>query len=504
MSLNPKWTPMRWRCGPIAAAESAKSGKPAGNTAGGFRRTADPWIKPAMLDLLDGTPINCLVVDWAAGGKADETQQWLLKPLIEAGRRKGIRFVGRVTAKDGLPAIAAAGQAAGLEALLLPGPVTTSLALPTIALSSRDSVDWDHLTDTFALNGNPWPGAEVRSFNPEPGSASPAEPAGPTRDPWVSSNGWVSLLARVMAPGKTLWLEVEPKDAGKMLPAEQYCLAVADARASGCRWIIDLDEPLRASLAAHAPEATATWKKIAAMNAFFEKHPEWGEGSSAGVLTVVSDFRGDNAGMSNEVLNLLQRQHMPFVVADRGRPLAPRIAGKRAVLWVDDTEPTAEQHKLLMQFVDQGGMVIAPKYWGPAGVASHQEDWLFGYDVYPVGKGTLVVATEGYTDPFQLDIDTHILVGHENDPFRLFNPGTVNCFIGSDVAANKEIVHVLNYDAPHPVEYLTLWVHHSASAATLWSADDSTPLKRTEENGGTSFDLPPVAVYYAVEIERQA
>lgn len=508
MTVNPKWTPMRWRCGPLGVAQPETPGKPVGSMRRGFQRAAEPWADPALLDLLDDTSINCLVVDWASGGKADETQQWLLLPLIEAGRRKGISFVGRVTAKEGLPAIASAGRAAGLEALLLPGPVSEPLDLPVIASFSRDSVDWDHLTDTFAVSGNPWPGGVLPRFylqnqsSPQPASAHP-EPAGPTMDPWVDSNGWVSLLARSIAPGKTLWLEFPPKDPAMPLPAQQYCLAVADARASGCRWIIDLDEPTRAALAARAPEATAAWKQIAAMNAFFDQHPQWAEGSSVGVLTVVSDFR-DNAGMSNEVLNLLQRQHVPFVVADRGRPLAPSVTGKRAVLWVDDPEPTAEQHALLMRFVAQGGLLIAPKYWGPKGVVSHQEDWLFGYDVYPVDKGRIVVATDGFADPFQLDRDTHILVGHEHDPFRLFNPGLSNCFISSLPGTHKEIVHVLNYSAPRPVDYLTLWIQRSALSATLWSVADSKPLKCLAENGGTSFALPPVEVHYAVEIERQS
>ncbi len=115
-----------------------------------------------------------------------------------------------------------------------------------------------------------------------------------------------------------------------------------------------------------------------------------------------------------------------------------------------------------------------------------------------------MAATEGFTDPFQLDRDTHILVGHQNDPFRLFNPGLTNCYIGADTAAHKSIVHVLNYSAPYPAEYLSVWIDQSAAAATLWSVGSSKPLKCIAEDGGTRFDLPPVDVYYAVEIERQA
>lgn len=498
MSLNPNWTPMRWRCGPIAV-QSNSSGEQGGSASSGSQKLAEQWSDPAMLRLLDRTPINCLVVDWAAGGPTDAAQQTALQPLIEAGRRKGISFVGRVTTKDGLSAIASAGHAAGLEALLLPGPVPENLALPAIALFPRDNVDWDHVTGIFALNGNAWPGVG----SPAAQQADTAS-AGPTGAPWVDSNGWVSLLAQGMAPGKTLWLEVDPPQSTKILPVEKYSLTVADARASGSRWIIDLDEPMRAALAVRSPRIVAAWNQIAAMNAFFDKHPQWAVSQSVGVLTVISDFRGDNAGMSNEVINLLKRQHVPFVVADRKRPLASSIAGKRAVLWVDDAEPTAEQHRQLMQFVAQGGMVIASKYWGPKGATPHRKNWLFDYDIYSSGKGSIVVATGGFSDPFQLGKDTHLLVGREHDPFRLYNPGTTSCFIGSEPSAHKEIVQVLNYDAPHQVPFLTLWINHAASAATLWNVANSISLKSIPESDGTSFDLPPVSVYYAVEIERLA
>ncbi len=455
-----------------------------------------------MLSLLEGTAINCLVVDWAAGDGNNAAQQKALGPLIEAGRRKGISFVGRVTAAEGLPAIASAGKAAGLEALLLAGPIPASLALPAVALFPRDNVDWDHLTGIYALDGNVWPGVLQReaAATTQPDTA----PAGPTSAPWVDSNGWVSLLANGLAPGKTLWLELDTPATEKILHAEKYCLAVADARASGCRWMIDLDAPLRVALGGHVPQAAAIFSQIVATGAFFDKHPEWAQTHSVGVLTVVSDFRGANSNMGNEVPNLLWRQHVPFTVADRTHLVPSNIAGKRSVLWLDDTEPTAAQHTMLMQFVAQGGMVIASKYWGPKGIASHKENWLFGYDIYPLGKGKIVVATEGITDPFQLDKDTHLLLGREHDPFRLFNPGTASCFVSTQSSAHKDIVHVLNYDAPHKVDFLTLWINHTARAATLWNAGESSELKLTHENTGTSFDLPPVSVYCAVEIERQA
>ena len=92
MSLNAKWVPMRWPCGPIEAARISKSSPAASE----LRKTVEGWTQPSALQLVRGTPINCLVVDWASGTADDEAQQAALRPLIAAGRELGLSFVGKV------------------------------------------------------------------------------------------------------------------------------------------------------------------------------------------------------------------------------------------------------------------------------------------------------------------------------------------------------------------------------------------------------------------------
>jgi len=67
MNLDSNWVPMKWPCGPLdlAKRDKAKSVSP------GLKDVLDAWAQPAALDLLKGTPINCLVVEWAAGGPED-------------------------------------------------------------------------------------------------------------------------------------------------------------------------------------------------------------------------------------------------------------------------------------------------------------------------------------------------------------------------------------------------------------------------------------------------
>ena len=493
MSLNAKWVPMRWPCGPIEAARISKS-KPADSD---LRTTNEGWAQPKTLQLLKGTPINCLVVDWASGTANDESQQRALKPLISAGRELGLSFVGKVGTKENLAAIVAAGRAAGLEAVMIDGPADPSLDLPVISGFPRDSVDWDAATDIFSATGNVWPGVVLPTMKGDTGVG------GPTGEPWMDSNGWFALLARQMVPHKSVWLEIDLPVSSEALPVESYSRAIADSRAYGSHWVLTLDGPMRAGILNGNPQALSAWKSIGGALSFFEEHAEWAAYKPMGILAVVSDFRGTNSSLSGETLNLLSRRHVQYEVLDRRLALAGPVTGLKAVLWTDDDPPTSEQHRNLLDFVEQGGLIIAPKYWGPAGVVPRHEYWLPGYDIYDGSKGRIAVASQGFSDPFQLAREAHLLVGRENDLARLFNPGTTNCFTSMGPGRRKEIVQIVNY-ASNSSTYLAVWVSLNAHRARLWCPDSKTPhsLECISESDGTSFELPEFQVNCAIEIER--
>jgi hypothetical protein len=190
---------------------------------------------------------------------------------------------------------------------------------------------------------------------------------------------------------------------------------------------------------------------------------------------------------------------------DRKRALAGPVTGLKAILWADPDAPTAGQHANLLAFVNQGGTVIAPAYWGPAGVKPHSYDWLFDYDIYEVGKGRMVVASKGYSDPYLLARDTHLIVGRGNDLARLFNPGNTNCYMSAGSKDRSELVQIVNY-ARNPANYVALWVSMKPQGARLWTPNSGVPdsLGAIQENDGTSFHLPAIPVHCAVEIERLA
>ena len=499
MSLNAKWVPMRWLCGPIQVARISKSSSADSE----LRKTSEVWTQPSTLQLLKGTAINCLVVDWASGTTNDEAQQAALKPLITAGRQMGLSFVGKVEARDNLAGIVSAGRAAGLEAVMVDGAANLDssasrpLDLPVILGFPRDSIDWDLTTDIFSATGNVWPGVVLPTMKGDTGVG------GPTGDPWVDSNGWFALLARQMVSHRSLWLEIDLPESSGALPVESYCRAIADSRAYGSHWVLSLDDVMRTGMVNGDPQALSAWKSICATLSFFEDHLEWRAFEPMGVLAVVSDFRGKNSFVSEETLNLLNRRHVQFEILDRLRALDGPVTGLKAVLWTDDDPPTSEQRNNLLDFVEQGGLLIAPKYWGPAGVVSRHEYWLPDYDIYDLRKGRIVVAHGGFSDPFQLARNTHLLVGRENDLARLFNPGTTNCFTSIAPDRRKEIVQVVNY-AARTASYLSVWVNLQVHRVRLWRPNSKTPisLRCMPESGGTSLELPDFSANCAVEIER--
>jgi hypothetical protein len=451
------------------------------------------------LELLKGTPINCLIVDWAAGVREDLDQQQALKPLLEAGGRLGLSFVGRVAVKEDTGAAVAAARAAGLRAVMLDDTSGQSFALPAILQFPRDKVAWENASTIFSSTENVWPGLNLETMHGD------TAVAGPTGIPWVNSNAWFALLAAELAPGKTLWLDVDPPDASTAAHPADYALAIADSRAYGSQWIISLDDNLRAALQKGNVQAKSIWEKICQTLAFCESHREWQRFQSQGVLAVVSDFRGDNAYFSGEVLNLLNRRQVQFRIIERSTSLPALAHGLKAILWLDKQVPGAEQHSQLLTFARQGGLVVAGAYWGPAGVQPTKKDPSLQYNMYNVGKGQIAVAEEGFNDPYQVAVDTHLLVSRRNDLVRLYNSETTNCHSSGEFTSphhGRRLVQVLNYSSD-PADSVTLWVNARVASARLWQPGTKVAptLQGVAASPGTDFGLPRLSVYCALEFE---
>ena len=209
--------------------------------------------------------------------------------------------------------------------------------------------------------------------------------------------------------------------------------------------------------------------------------------------------------MSGEVLNLLNRRQVQFRIIDRSRLLPTRIQGLKAILWLDKEAPNAEQHSQLLAFARQGGLVIAAAYWGPPEAKPTKKDPSLHYKMYNAGKGQIAVAEQGFDDPYQVAVDTHLLVSRRNDLVRLYNPETTNCYCSGDLISphhETQLIQVLNYSS-EPADSVTVWVNARVESARLWGpgTKDARTLPGVAASPGTEFDLPPLAVYCALEFE---
>ena len=494
MNVDRNWVPMKWPCGPLEIARQNKSG----SISADLKEALEAWGRPSALELLKGTPVNCLIVEWAAGGPEDSAQQQALKPLLDAGRGMGFSFVAKIALKGDAGASVAAARAAGLSAVILEDTSGPSFELPVIRQFPRDKAAWETTSTIFSTTENVWPGLNLQTMNGDTALA------GPTGVPWVNSNAWFSLLAGELAPGKTLWLDFDPPADSNLLHPAAYALAVADSYAYGSRWIISLDDKLRTALLKANAQAKGVWKKLCEAAAFFQEHKEWQAFKPRGILAIVSDFRGDNAYLSGEVLNLLNRRQVQFRIIERAKSL-PALEGLKAILWLDHETPGAEEQARILTFVRQGGLVIASAYWGTPDVTPTKKDPSLQYRLYNVGQGQIAVAEEGFQDPYLVAVDTHLLVSRRHDLVRLYNPDSTNCHLSGESVSphkGKRLVQVLNYSS-EPAASVTLWVNDRVESARLsqFGAAEARNLQGRPASPGTEFDLPPLPVYCALEFE---
>jgi hypothetical protein len=187
MHKEDKWYPMRWQCGPLEEALRKRRSPPSSDSNASLMR----WSEPESLDLLRGTPINCLVVPWAAGLAEDQEQQKRLRQLLSRGRTLGLHFVGRLEPPADPKAAAALAYSAGLSAIALESVSDTALALPVVQWSERQKINWSASSPVVALNDCIWPGIRGNT-----GNGGDTAIAGPTGMPWLDSNAWLIQLAR--------------------------------------------------------------------------------------------------------------------------------------------------------------------------------------------------------------------------------------------------------------------------------------------------------------------
>jgi hypothetical protein len=488
-----KMIPMRWPSGPLEVAQQGK----AQNFASQDKEVLDRWHDPAALDLLKGTPVNCLVLNWAGGLPEDTIQQKTAAPLIAAARKLDISVLGWVERPADPNSAIAAASSAGLSGVAIPDFKGRS-DFPVIAWGQRAGLPWDTTGPVLAVTDNVWPGVGITSGGDD-------IDAGPTALPWLDSNSWFIQLARarIQTP---LWLAFDPPGKGQIVPAQSYSNAICDTEAAGGRWIISLDRSLRADLLGGAAAAQQTWKQIASAAGFFEKHSEWKSYASLGCVGVISDFAGDNYDLSGEILNLMARRDLLFQVIWKEQALQQSFDRLKALVFADKEQPVPALRQKMLQFIEQGGLLMTGPHWGREGKPAVM-DFDTQFEVRAYGKGRIAVAREELSDPYQIAVDAQLLLSHRHDLIKIYNGSSSGCNrLTAAPDSRTALLQTLSYATSRAGGLRTFWLRDRYRSAQVWTIGAEPVVlqgKPSEDYEGMEYHMPATLQqsYVALEFE---
>lgn len=411
------------------------------------------WRDPALLGLLDGSPINCL----------------LLPPEAPAVIK----------------------EAAAQKNFDCPDRIPWSLI---------KEIDWKSKEPLLAIKDAFWPDLSRKGG----GEAGDNSEAGPTGAPWLDANGWLIQLARARAPERTVWIKSDPPENAARLAASNYQMAVAEAWTYGARRPVWLAPELAAQAAAGAGNARQTFEQVKKTLAWVEARREWSAWNPFARLIVLSDYTAPNDYTASETLILAARRNLAFIPCETGKFTAAALRGMRAALYIDDAELPAAAAAALEQFMKAGGLVLARKK--PAGAfkakgAAGEPHRRF--EVYRYGKGRLAVSKGGYDDPYLLAQDTHLLMSKRHDAVRLFNAGSIQFFHVAAADGMRWLVHLVNYSRWGSANQVSLQTWRAIKAARFHSPEAAGPvaLDAHRETGHDEFYLPRFSVNASIELE---
>ncbi|HWC96789.1 MAG TPA: hypothetical protein VG456_08570 [Candidatus Sulfopaludibacter sp.] len=431
------------------------------------------WNDAKSLELLTDNPINCLLL------------KSYTPDLVAAAAERGLVTLAVITPGGDPLAETRKALSARLTGVVLEGDfaadVTASVRdaagkAPVIELTSRSRMKLGSGASIIGTYQGVWPGVVVQAA----GHAK----SGPTGSVWIDTN--TGFIRAVRAWGDTpLWIGNEPP-ADTVITSQRYLQVIADAAASGGRWVISLDTDLAAKLAKRDGDALRDWQRMGAMTAFFERHPEWRHMSEFGKLALVQD-PSKGGLLSGGILDMIAVKHTPVRPIPREHLTPESLRGATMAVNVDADALTPEQKDILRSFTRGGGMLLT----GPPG-------WK---DQSPKGEKITL-------DPAELerlnDIwkDVNSMVGRRNLGVRLFNVASMlsNVLVSAD--GKSEVVHIVNY-SDYPVENVSvhyLGEYKHATLITPEGAEKVLEVYPVEEGWGVDIDKVSVCATIRLEL----
>jgi hypothetical protein len=424
---------------------------------------------PNSLELLAGTPINCLLLDAPAD-----------PPFVHQAERKGVTLF--LVLRPGADLTSAA--PGSMNGFVLEGDFDTDavaalrsrVKVPVIELTSRRHIRLDTKESVTGTWEGLWPGIEIEHGG--------TRLTGPTATPWIDTNsGFLSFFRA--ATDAAIWVGVGPP-AGKVFPADRYLQAIGDAAIAGARWIVSLDQDLQQRLLAREPVAMRAWQRIGAYLRYFEEHREWSGYTPYSRLALVEDE--DNGGLlSAGLLDMISFQHTPVRVIPRRRLDAHRLEGVRIVLNVDAAPVTAEEAQTLDGFTKRGGTLLAP----PA-------EWKFPQ--IPENQ-----ITPGRRQQEQLEPMWEVAyraTARKNFGVRLFNVASTVAALRATRNASSLLIHLLNF-TDFAGESITIHALGKWKQARLYSPEAPVRILQTYEiPEGTGIDVDRIPVFASIRLDQ--
>ena len=290
--------------------------------------------------------------------------------------------------------------------------------------------------------------------------------------PWLENNAALIRIAADRLPeGQRVlltytWQPVTVSDLDRGPRLDNYLVAIAEAGSFGADLLLPMHERFEQDLLAGVPDVRAEWTEIRGSIDFYAWNVSLPQQSIANVGVVTGDPMRDF-----ELLNLLARHNLPFVVVPPGALTPDRLTGLDLLIVLDPLDQAAKQR--VQEFAASGK-----------------------------GSTTKVVERANIpADPNASALEMRQLLGAERRVVDIWNGITVLVAPYSRPARGDLLLTVVNYAAqPLPIQ---LRVRGAYSQVQYEAPGQPAVLVPFEvRDGGTEFVLPALRVGARVFLNR--
>lgn len=434
-----------------------------------------PSSDPATLQLLEKSPLNCVLL---------EKPQWDAKfvSALHEQKRLALASMTAASAEDVDAAVKAGFDAAVWEGDLPDAELQSvrtkakSAGLKTVFLSPRYRLEMQPGDEVAGTYQGLWPGIKAE----EKGAAA----AHPSGAPWIDTNSGFLRYARAAMPANSaLWLSHRPPE-NNAWSAARYSQAIADAMMSGARWIVSLDSGFSNELMKGSPEARLGWERINDVLRFYEANQELTNLPDYSRLAVVQDAASGGL-ISGGVLDMIVAKHIPVRVVPTEQIAPAAFHHPKTVLNIDPASLSPEQKETLKDVARQGASLIN----GPP-----------GWKIALPSKDAITFPAEEVKRQDEIWRGINSYIYGRNFAVRVFGaPGML-----SDLKISPDqkrlVLHLVNY-TDYPVESITFHMDAKFAKATVITPAGSKALELYEEEEGSGIDLPKVETVAILVVE---